>query len=84
LFQNKTVICFKLKHSLHLPNEKPTHFASTLPKPHEPRLQPKLCQRAFNASPRKEFQNFPPRLKEEIQTRHHTGETDITENEVVI
>jgi len=25
-------------------------FASTLPKPHEPKLQPKLCQRACKAN----------------------------------
>jgi len=26
-------------------------FASTLPKPHEPALKPKLCQRAYKADP---------------------------------
>jgi len=29
----------------------PTLFASTLPKPHKPTLQPKLCQRACKADP---------------------------------
>ncbi len=29
-------------------------FASTLPKPHEPMLQPKLCQRACKANARQE------------------------------
>jgi len=42
---------------------KPNAFASTLPKPHEPTLQPKLCQRACKASPREEFQNFSTTLK---------------------
>ena len=57
-------------------------FASTLPKPHEPTLQPKLCQRACKANPREEFQNFSPRLKEKkIKTRQHTGDTDSKENE---
>lgn len=27
-------------------NYNPTHFASTLPKPHQPMMQLKLCQRA--------------------------------------
>tara|TARA_B100000508_G_C11408690_1_gene252146 strand:+ start:830 stop:964 length:135 start_codon:yes stop_codon:yes gene_type:complete len=27
------------------------HFASTLPKPHEPTLNAKLCQRAYKANP---------------------------------
>jgi len=56
-----------------------------LPKPHEPTLQPKLCQRACKASPREEFQNFSPTLKKEkIKTRQHTGDTDRKKNEVVI
>jgi len=47
-----------------------------------PTLQPKLCQRACKASPREEFQNFSPRLKEKkIKTRQHTGDTDRKENE---
>lgn len=29
--------------------KKPTHFASTLPKPHKPTHSPKLCQRACKA-----------------------------------
>jgi len=29
----------------------PALFASTLPKPHEPTLKPKLCQRAYKADP---------------------------------
>ena len=33
----------------------PAQFASTLPKPHEPTLQPKLCQRACKASAHKEI-----------------------------
>jgi len=44
-------------------------FASTLPKPHVPTLQPKLCQRACKANPREEFQNFSPLFKEKIKTR---------------
>jgi len=28
---------------------KPTQFISTLPKPHKPKLFPKLCQRAYKA-----------------------------------
>jgi hypothetical protein len=32
-----------------------THFASTLPKPHEPTLQPKLCQRASKANALREI-----------------------------
>jgi len=31
--------------------EEPTLFVSTLPKPHEPTLQSKLCQRAYKANP---------------------------------
>jgi hypothetical protein len=31
-------------------NYNSTLFASTLPKPHEPTLQPKLCQRACKAN----------------------------------
>jgi len=30
----------------------------------------------LQASPREEFQNFSPRLKEKIKTRQHTGDTD--------
>jgi hypothetical protein len=61
LFQYKTNICFKLKHLQHLPNEKPMHFASTLPKPHKATHRPKLCQRACKASPlRNSFFSFPP------------------------
>jgi len=38
----------------------PTLFASTLPKPHEPTLKPKLCQRACKAKARKiVFKKFP-------------------------
>lgn len=36
---------------------KPTLFASTLPKPHEPMLRPMLCQRACKASPSTAFQD---------------------------
>jgi hypothetical protein len=32
----------------------PTLFASTLPKPHEPTLKPKLCQRACKANAKTE------------------------------
>jgi len=32
-------------------------FASTLPKPHEPTLNPKLCQRACKSSPSTAFQD---------------------------
>jgi len=49
--QNKYL--FQIKTLLHLPNEKPTHFASTLPKPHKPTHRPKLCQRACKADPRR-------------------------------
>jgi len=53
-----------------------------LPKPHKPKLKPKLCQRACIASPRKEFQNFSPTLKrKKIITRQHTGDTERKENE---
>jgi hypothetical protein len=31
--------------------KEPTQFVSTLPKPHEPTLNPKLCQRASKANP---------------------------------
>jgi len=71
---------------------KPNAFASTLPKPHEPTLQPKLCQRACKASPREEFQNFSTTLKRKKKLKHanppksdrHTGDPDRKENEVVI
>ena len=33
----------------------PNLFASTLPKPHEPTLQPKLCQRACKANAPREI-----------------------------
>ena len=52
-----------------------------MPKPHEPTLQPKLCQRACKASPKKESQNFSPFFKEKINTRQHTGDTDRKEND---
>ena len=41
------------------------HFASTLPKPHKPLLQPKLCQRACKANPRE---------KEILKNAHRTTE----------
>jgi hypothetical protein len=37
--------------------KEPTLFASTLPKPHEPTLNPKLCQRACKSSPSTAFQD---------------------------
>jgi hypothetical protein len=37
--------------------KEPTLFASTLPKPHEPTLNPKLCQRACKSSPITAFQD---------------------------
>lgn len=38
----------------------PTLFASALPKPHEPTLKPKLCQRACKTNARKiVFIKFP-------------------------
>jgi hypothetical protein len=33
----------------------PAPFASTLPKPHEPTLQPKLCQRACKVNAQREI-----------------------------
>jgi len=40
------------------------HFASTLPKPHQPTLQQKLCQRACKANARNEIlKNAPPNDK---------------------
>ena len=60
-------------------------FASTLPKPHEPTLQPKLCQRACKASPREEFQNFSPTLKRKKLKHANTRATQIEKkNESVI
>ena len=53
----------------------PAQFASTLPKPHEPTLQPKLCQRACKRAQEKNFKIFLPRLKK-IKTRQHIGDTD--------
>lgn len=42
----------------------PSTIASTLPKPHEPTLQPKLCQRACKANtPRKIVLKNLPTLK---------------------
>jgi len=43
----------------------PTHFAGTLPKPHNPTPQPKLCQRACKANPIK-IRNFKNALSLEI------------------
>jgi hypothetical protein len=60
-------------------------FASTLPKPHEPTLQPKLCQRACKASPREEFQNFSSTLKRKKLNNANTLATQTEKkNEVVI
>jgi len=59
-------------------------FASTLPKPLKPTLQPKLCQRACKASPREEFQNFSPTLKRKKLKLANTRATQTEkENEVV-
>jgi hypothetical protein len=45
----------------------PTLFASTLPKPHEPTLKPKLCQRAYKANPKEKeiLKNAPPHDKKQ-------------------
>jgi len=60
-------------------------FASTLPKPHEPTLQPKLCQRACKANPREEFQNFSTTLKRKKLKHANTRATQtVKTNEVVI
>jgi hypothetical protein len=52
----------------------PTLFASTLPKPHEPTLKPKLCQRACKANARKiVFKKFPTlqkKIKNAMHSRH--------------
>jgi len=52
-----------------------------LPKPHEPTLHPKLCQRACKASPREEFQNFSPTLKEK-KLKHANTRATQTEKEI--
>jgi hypothetical protein len=52
------------------------HFASTLPKPHEPTLQPKLCQRACKANaPRKIVLKNLPTLKN-IKNANAQADTD--------
>jgi len=33
-----------------LKNSFPTPFTNTMPKPHEPKLKPTLCQRAYKAN----------------------------------
>lgn len=38
-----------------------------MPKPYEPTLHPKPCQRACKTSPREEFQNFSHTLKDKIK-----------------
>ncbi len=52
-------------------------FATTLPKPHEPMLQPKLCQRVYKANALREIvlKNLPTLKK--IKKRIHTSRLKI-------
>jgi len=55
----------------------PTHFASTLPKPHEPTLRPKLWQRACKANTRKiVLKKFPNPSKKIKNATHNPTKTD--------
>ncbi len=53
----------------------PTHFASTLPKPHKPTLFPKLCQRAYKAPAF--FENYLINL---LMLRNNTQITHVDNN----
>jgi hypothetical protein len=73
LFQYKTNICFKLKHLLHLTNEKRTQFASTI-KNRTSRHTTKVFNRACKADPKeklflKNFQRFKKNKTPDTQAR---------------
>ena len=59
-------------------------FASTLPKPHEPALQPKLCQRACKANAPREIvlKNLPTLKKtKNADTRADRKERKLNDND---
>jgi hypothetical protein len=77
LFQYKTNNCFKLKHLQHLPNEKPTLFASTI-KNRTSQHTTKVFNRACKANPKeklflKNFQRFKNNKIPDTQARQKSN-----------